>query len=60
MYRKALGLIVFLVALPVTGDAQLATIGAGVLTSTRAPEPVAELHAATPPVLATRAYLTLS
>ena len=43
-----------------TGDAQLATIGAGVLTSKRAPEPVAELHAATPPFLATRAYLTLS
>lgn len=41
-------------------SAQLVTVGVGVLTSTRAPEPVAELHAATPPILKTRAYLTLS
>jgi hypothetical protein len=60
VHLTALSLVVLFVALPVTGDAQLATIGAGVLTSTRAPEPVAELHAATPPILATRAYLTLS
>ena len=60
MHRVALGLIVFFVALPATGNSQLVTVGAGVLTSKRAPEPVAELHAATPPVLATRAYLTLS
>lgn len=60
MHRTALSLIVFVVALPVAGDAQLATVGAGVLMSKRAPEPVAELHAATPPILATRAYLTLS
>src|SRR5687767_13456380 len=60
MNRTALGLVVFFVALPVASDAQLATVGVGVLTSKRAPEPVAELHAATPPILATRAYLTLS
>lgn len=60
MHRVALSLIVFFAALPVTGYSQLATVGAGVLTSKRAPKPVAELHAATPPILATRAYLTLS
>lgn len=52
--------MVLLVALPVVCGGQLATVGAGVLTSKRAPEPVAELHAATPPLFATRAYLTLS
>jgi hypothetical protein len=60
MHRTVLSLIVFVVALPVSADAQLATVGAGVLMSNRAPEPVAELHAATPLVHATRAYLTLS
>jgi hypothetical protein len=60
MYRTSLGLFVLAVMLPVTGDAQLATVGAGVLTSKRAPEPVAELHAASPPILSSRAYVTLS
>ena len=60
MHRTAISLIAFVLALPVAGDAQLVTVGAGVLTSERAPEPVAELHAATAPVLATRAYVTLS
>lgn len=60
MLRSAFSFIVLVVALPVAGDAQLATVGAGVLTSKRAPEPVAELHAATPPILSSRAYLTLS
>ena len=41
-------------------EAQLATIGGGVLLSNRAPEPVAELHAETPPLLAARAYATVS
>ena len=60
MIANALLLSVLLVAFPMTGEAQLATIGAGVLTSERAPEPVYELHAETPPAFATRAYLTLS
>jgi hypothetical protein len=60
MHRATLRFIVFLVALPVAADAQFATVGAGVLTSKRAPEPVVELHAATPPIFATRAYVTLS
>ena len=61
MHRSALSLIILTVAmLPLAGNAQLATVGAGILMSDRAPEPVAELHAATPPILATRAYVTLS
>jgi len=40
--------------------AQLATVGAGVLLTRFAPQPVAELHAETPPLLRTRAYGTLS
>ena len=61
MHRGVLSLIILAVTLlPVAGDAQLATVGAGVLMSDRAPEPVGELHAATPPVLASRAYVTLS
>lgn len=60
MHQTVASLIVFFVALPLVCSAQLATVGGGVLTSKRAPEPVAELHVATPPVLATRAYLTLS
>lgn len=48
------------VALVVTTQAQFATVGAGVLLSKRSPEPVAELHVETPPLLATRAYATLS
>ena len=60
MPRTAVKIVVFFVALPVVCSAQLVTVGAGVLTSERAPEPVVELHVATPPFLATRAYLTLS
>lgn len=41
-------------------EAQFATIGAGVLLSNRSPQPVGELHAESPPLLATRAYATLS
>ncbi len=40
--------------------AQFLTIGGGALISTRSPEPVAELHAETPPVQQARAYITLS
>ena len=43
-----------------TASAQLATVGAGFLTSTRSPESVFELHGATPPFAQTRAYITLS
>jgi hypothetical protein len=41
-------------------DAQLLTIGGGVLLSNHSPQPVAELHAETPPIVGTRAYVTLS
>lgn len=41
-------------------DAQLVTVGAGVLVSDRPTEPVAELHAAAPAVAGVRPYLTLS
>ena len=41
-------------------QAQLLTIGGGVLVSNRPLEPVAEIHAETPPFLETRAYGTLS
>ena len=39
---------------------QFATVGAGLLISKRPSEPVAELHAETPPLLSARAYVTLS
>ena len=60
MYRIGLSLAILAGTLPVPAYAQLATIGGGVLVSNRPPEPVAELHAETPPVHAARAYLTLS
>ena len=60
MRRIGLSVVVLLAALPVVAKAQLATIGAGVLLSDRRPEPVAELHAETPPLYASRAYVTLS
>ena len=55
-----LSVVVLLAALPVVANAQLATIGGGVLLSDRRPEAVAELHAETPPLYASRAYVTLS
>jgi hypothetical protein len=58
--RSVVSLGAFSVALVVTSEAQFATVGAGVLISNRAPQPVAELHAETPPILAARAYVTLS
>ncbi len=45
---------------PSVVSAQLLTIGAGVLVSTRAPQPVGELHAETPPLAGVRGYVTLS
>ena len=60
MLRAVVNLGVFSVAPLVTSEAQFATVGAGLLMSNRAPEPVAELHAETPPILAARAYATLS
>ena len=60
MSQTRLGIAILIAALPVTSEAQLATIGAGVLFSNRSPEPVGELHAETPPVYASRAYVTLS
>ncbi len=60
MFRTIVSVGAFSVVLAVTSEAQLATVGAGVLLSSRSPEPVAELHAETPPLLAARAYATLS
>lgn len=60
MRHISLSIVTLAAALPVAAKAQFATIGAGVLLSNRRPEPVAELHAETPPVLASRAYVTLS
>ena len=57
-----LGLILALLGVawsrPVAG--QFATVGAGLLVSKRPSEPVAELHAETPPLRSARAYMTLS
>jgi hypothetical protein len=41
-------------------EAQFVTLGAGALLSRRSPQPVAEVHAETPPVAQARAYGTLS
>ena len=60
MYRIALSLAILAATLPVAAHAQLVTVGGGVLVSNRPTEPVAELHAETPPLRAARAYLTLS
>lgn len=58
--RALLGASLLLAACWTSASAQFLTIGAGVLLSERSPEPVAELHAETPPLLKTRAYGTLS
>lgn len=57
-----LGLILALlgVAWSRVAAAQFATVGAGLLVSKRPSEPVAELHAETPPLRSARAYMTLS
>lgn len=60
MRQISLTIAVLAAALPVAVEAQLATVGAGALLSNRSPEPVGELHAETPPVFASRAYVTLS
>ena len=60
MRHTSLSIAILAAALPVASEAQFATVGAGVLLSNRSPEPVAELHAETPPVFASRAYMTLS
>jgi hypothetical protein len=60
MPRAALLLIAILSTAPSTLNAQFATVGGGALLSKRDPEPVAELHAETPPAFRTRAYFTLS
>ncbi len=45
----------------VTGaQGQLVTVGGGALVTKRATEPVAEIHAETPPLFEARAYVTLS
>jgi len=50
----------FLLSFLSSVSAQLVTVGGGILTSDRPPEPVFELHGATPPISMTRAYITLS
>lgn len=50
----------FSAAIASASEAQLATVGAGVLLSKRSPQPVGELHAESPPFHRTRAYVTLS
>ena len=57
-----LGLILALLGLAWSrvAEAQFATVGAGLLVSKRPSEPVAELHAETPPLRSTRAYATFS
>lgn len=60
MHCTSTALTVLVVALSVPAEAQLATVGGGVLLSNRVPEPVAELHAETPPIASTRAYGTVS
>lgn len=60
MRHISLSIAILAVALPVASEAQFATVGAGVLLSNRSPEPVGELHAETPPVYASRGYVTLS
>jgi hypothetical protein len=52
--------LIFFMSLAASASAQLATVGAGILTSNRPPEPVFELHGETPPFAQTRAYVTLS
>lgn len=60
MLRTVYRLTILVVALTGAAEAQFATVGIGVLVSNRSPEPVAELHAETPPILSARAYATLS
>jgi hypothetical protein len=47
-------------AVPFAAAAQFLTVGGGVLVTEDAAEPVAELHAETPPFSGARAYATLS
>ncbi|MDH5197688.1 MAG: hypothetical protein OEY20_10580 [Gemmatimonadota bacterium] len=58
--RALLGAGLLVVVCGTDVQAQLLTIGGGVLVSNRPLEPVAEIHAETPPFLETRAYGTLS
>ena len=60
MHRTANALTLLVVSLSVPAEAQLATVGGGVLLSNRVPEPVAELHAETPPIVTARVYGTVS
>lgn len=52
--------LIILAVATAPAEAQFATVGAGVLLSSRVPEPIAELHAETPPIASARAYVTLS
>jgi hypothetical protein len=60
MLRSVIIAVALSTVLASTSEAQLATVGAGVLLSKRSPQPVGELHAESPPFHRTRAYITLS
>ncbi len=58
---KAVLSLALLGLMPLLGaEAQFATVSAGMLVSNRVPAVIAELHAETPPVRATRGWITLS
>src|SRR6267378_581718 len=58
---KAVVSLAVLGLIPLLGaEAQFATVSAGLLVSKRVPDPIAELHAETPPVHDTRGWITLS
>lgn len=58
---KAVVSLAVLGLIPLLGaEAQFATVSAGLLVSKRVPDPIAELHAETPPFHDTRGWITLS
>lgn len=60
MIRSAFRVAAVVCALPSAAQAQFATVGGGVLIGEKFREPVAELHAETPPFFRSRAYVTFS
>ena len=58
--RCAIAGLVLMAVWPSVAGAQFATVGAGMLIADKFHEPVGELHAETPPLFRSRAYLTLS
>jgi hypothetical protein len=60
MLRTVISVGAWSITLVATSEAQFATVGAGVLMSNRSPQPVAELHAESPPLHRARVYATVS